>query len=349
MLLPVLTRTITAINTISAEMYNKAFHSGNLSQHSFLVTGGAGFIGSHLVEYLVKYGAGRIVVVDDLSTGNLKNIEAYLDKVTFRQADVNDITLMEKALEGIDFVLHQAALGSVPRSIKDPLSTHHSNATGFLSMLESSRKSGVKKVVYASSSSVYGDSPELPKVEERIGNPKSPYAITKLMDEKYAELYCKLHGLNIVGLRYFNIFGPRQNPNGPYAAAIPLFILEALSNGRPIVFGDGEQSRDFTFVENAVQANIKALFSTNDSSGQVFNIACGERYSLNEVISTIERITGRKLNTIYKAERGGDIRDSHASIAKAESLLNYHPVVKLEEGLRMTIDWYKKNHGFFKA
>lgn len=327
-------------------MTSTSFHTEDLSKSTFLITGGAGFIGSHLVEYLVNNNAGRVVVVDNLSTGNIDNIYSFIHNsgVEFHQIDINDFEFLKEILSGVDFVLHQAALGSVPRSISEPLATHAANATGFLSVLEACRLCNVKRLVYASSSSVYGDSPELPKVEEKIGKPKSPYAVTKLMDEAYAKLYADMHGLSVTGLRYFNIFGPRQNPNGPYAAAIPLFIIESLKDGKPKVFGDGEQSRDFTYVENAVQANIKALFSENKVAGEVFNIACGERFSLNTILNFISEISSRKLDTSYEAERKGDIKDSHASIQKATELINYIPEVKLKEGLRITWKWYQEKY-----
>lgn len=325
-------------------MTSKSFYTEDLSESTFLITGGAGFIGSHLVEYLVNNDAGRIVVVDNLSTGNIDNISSFIrnNSVEFHQKDINDFEFLVEILSGVDYVLHQAALGSVPRSISDPLATHAANATGFLSVLEACRLCNVKRLVYASSSSVYGDSPELPKVEENIGKPKSPYAITKLMDEAYAKLYADLHGLSVIGLRYFNIFGPRQNPNGPYAAAIPLFILESLNDCKPRVFGSGEQSRDFTYVQNAVQANIRALFAEGKVDGEVLNIACGERFSLNTILNFISEISNRKLVISYEAERKGDIKDSHASIMKATNLLDYHPDVKLREGLEITWNWYRE-------
>lgn len=326
-------------------MYESSHHPASLEKTSFLITGAAGFIGSHLAEYLVKYNAGKIILVDNLSTGNKTNIEPFLKSgnVTFHEKDVNDTEFMARITEGVDFVLHQAALGSVPRSIKDPLSTHAANATGFISVLEACRRSKVRKLIYASSSSVYGDSEELPKVEGRTGRVKSPYAITKVSNELYAGLYARMHGMSVVGLRYFNIFGPRQNPSGPYAAAIPLFMLEALKGGNPVVYGDGEQSRDFTFVENAVQANIRALYAGENISGSVFNIACGERYTLNQVLDLLGKLSGKKLEARYEKERAGDIRDSHASIELATKKLGYKPEIKLEEGLKLTLDWYARN------
>jgi UDP-N-acetylglucosamine 4-epimerase len=326
-------------------MYDHAFHQEDLSNFTFLVTGGAGFIGSHLVEYLFKHNAGEVRIYDNLSTGNKSNIEVFLKNhnISFIEADINDSNQLEEACRNVDYVLHQAALGSVPRSIEDPLSTHNSNATGFINLLEVCRKEKVKRIVYASSSSVYGDSKELPKKEDVLGNPKSPYAISKLVDEYYAKLYSNLHETDIVGLRYFNIFGPRQSPKGAYAAAIPLFILSAINGGMVKVFGDGSQTRDFTFVENAVQANIKALFSNDGLKGQVMNVACGDQFSLNEVLSIIEEITERELSIDYLPERPGDIMHSHASIEKAKTLINYIPSVDLKEGLKRSIDWYNSN------
>ena len=323
-------------------MYESAFHNQDLSTRSFLVTGGAGFIGSHIVEYLIKYNAGKVLVVDDLSTGNKDNIVAFLKEGSFEfhQFDINETEKMTEVLQGIDYVMHQAALGSVPRSIEFPLATHHSNATGFLSVLEACRKAGTKRLIYASSSSVYGDSEILPKEESVIGNPKSPYAISKLMDEYYAQLYGRLHQMEIIGLRYFNIFGPRQNPEGPYAAAIPLFILAALNGERPRVFGDGNQTRDFTFVENAVQANIKALFADSEAVNKVFNIACGGQFSLNELLASIGHLHGQALNPEYLEKRTGDILHSNATIELASEHLDYHPFIQLEEGLKKTMEWY---------
>lgn len=324
-------------------MYNIAYHKEDLSKFKFLVTGGAGFIGSNIVEYLLKFNAGKVYVVDNLSTGSIENIQDYerAENFKFIKADINDTSALTEICVNVDFVLHQAALGSVPRSIVDPLSTHAANATGFLSVLEACRKGNVKRLVYASSSSVYGDSVELPKKEDLLGSPKSPYAITKLMDESYAQLYSKLHGMEIIGLRYFNIFGPRQNPKGPYAAAIPLFILSALNGERPKVFGDGEQTRDFTYVENAVQANIKSVFANSGAVKHVFNIACGNQYSLNEVLSLISEITGIEVSIEYAEMREGDILHSMASIDKASSILSYDANVQLKEGMIRAVKWYQ--------
>jgi UDP-N-acetylglucosamine 4-epimerase len=326
-------------------LYSTAFHTIDISTKKFLITGGAGFIGSHLTEYLMTHGAGSVVVIDNLVTGQKENIGSYMSSPSFKfvHDDINDHELMISLCRDSDYVLHQAALGSVPRSIKNPLDSHLANATGFLSVLEACRIAGVKRLVYASSSSVYGDSQELPKKEENLGLPKSPYAVTKLMDEQYAQLYSRLHGMDITGLRYFNIFGPRQNPNGPYAAAIPLFIIAALKGESPKIFGDGEQTRDFTFVVNAVKANILALFAEPETCGKAYNVACGKQYSLNNVLDKISEIGGLKIKAMYLDERGGDIKHSKADISLIQRLLNFTPDIQLEEGLGFSMEWYKKN------
>jgi UDP-N-acetylglucosamine 4-epimerase len=326
-------------------VYDLPFHTADLSKHSFLVTGGAGFIGSNLVEYLLKYKAKKVVVLDNLSTGFEKNIRQYdsLYNFKFIHENICDLNECRKAFEGIDFVFHQAALGSVPRSIENPIATHNANASGFLSVLVAAKNAGVKRIVYASSSSVYGDSADSPKREEKIGKPLSPYAVSKLVNEFYADIFSRTYNMEIIGLRYFNIFGPRQNPKGEYAAAIPLFI-DGLLNNKPVyINGDGEQSRDFTFVENAVQANIKAMFCEDKSAlGDVFNIAVAEKISVNELFNTLKKITGSSLNATYREERRGDVRNSLADISKAKNILNYSPAVFVEEGLRKTVEWFKK-------
>lgn len=325
-------------------MYDKPFHSGDLKKYSFLITGGAGFIGSHIVQYLVKYNAGRIRVMDNLATGSLENIQEYIDKgkVEFYNGDIVNFEDCLNAASGIDFVSHQAALGSVPRSIEFPLATHRTNVDGFVNMLLASRQKGCKRFVYASSSSVYGDHPALPKKEENIGNALSPYAASKKADELYAEVYHKVYGTEVIGLRYFNIFGPRQSPSGPYAAAIPLFMEALLNNRSPVIYGDGTQTRDFTFVENAVQANIKAIFAENrEALGQVFNIAFGERTSVNDLFNILKKETGATAGADFKPLRKGDIPDSLADISKAQTLLNYNPKINFEEGLKKTFVWFK--------
>ncbi|MEQ8324682.1 MAG: SDR family oxidoreductase [Vicingaceae bacterium] len=324
-------------------MYSSAYHKNDISNFRFLITGGAGFIGSHLVEYLMLHNAQKVIVVDDLSTGVIQNIEKFLDKDSFSfiHGDINDSELMYDACTQVDFVLHQAALGSVPRSIEFPLDSHHANATGFLNVLEACRKTGIKRLVYASSSSVYGDSAELPKTEAVLGSPKSPYAVSKLVDELYASVYSSMHEMELIGLRYFNIFGPRQLPEGPYAAAIPLFILAALSGQQPTVYGDGEQSRDFTFVANAVKANMLALFAPRESCGTQYNVACGRQYSLNRILSLLNTMTSGELSSKHMKAREGDIRHSLADISKIEKTMKYKVDVFLEEGLKATFEWYR--------
>lgn len=325
-------------------MYSIPFHTSDISNKKFLVTGGAGFIGSNIVEYLLKHNAGKVVVLDNLSTGFEANLTPYfsLSNFHFIKGDICNPNDCKQACEGIDYVFHQAALGSVPRSIKDPISTHNVNATGFLNILIAARDANVKRIVYASSSSVYGDSKILPKVEDQIGKQLSPYAVSKMTNELYGEIFSKTYNMEIVGLRYFNIFGPRQNPKGEYAAAIPLFINALLNNEAPAINGDGEQTRDFTFVANAVQANIKAMLAENiKPEGMIFNIAVGERVSLNNLIEILKDITGSKVQQTYRSERSGDIRDSLADITKAKTLLGYDPKYKIGDGLKLTLDWFK--------
>lgn len=327
-------------------MYNSPFHQNDITKNSFLVTGGAGFIGSHIVEYLLKWKAGRVVVLDNLATGNINNIQSFigLANFTFIEGDICNPSDCEKACTGIDFISHQAALGSVPRSIENPLATHQVNATGFINVLIAARNAKVKRVVYASSSSVYGDLNESPKVEERIGKPLSPYAVSKLVNEQYAAIFASIYNMQIIGLRYFNIFGPRQNPNGAYAAAIPLFI-QSLMNNKPVyINGSGEQSRDFTFIENAVQANIKAMLSENKSAlNSVFNIACGDSVSVNDMFNYIAKEINPGTKAIHREERFGDVKNSKANINAATQQLGYTPQVNFETGLKQTIDWFKKN------
>ena len=326
-------------------MFDKAFHTSDLSRYTFLITGGAGFIGSNIVEYLVKYNAGKIKVLDNLSTGDKKNLEAFSDRIEFIHGSIEDYEICLEACRGVDYVSHQAALGSVPRSIAFPLATNSANVSGFLNVITAAKESGVKRIVYASSSSVYGDSKSLPKKEEIIGKPLSPYAVSKYVDELYAEIYASVYGTEIIGLRYFNIFGPRQNPKGAYAAAIPLFIDALRNNHSPVIYGDGKQTRDFTFVENAVQANIKAFFTSQDNYfGQVFNIAYGGRTSVLDMFDILKRLTGASAQPEFKSERKGDVRDSLADISKAKTILNYEPTIDFEEGLRITLDWFDQKH-----
>lgn len=325
-------------------MYSTPFHSCDIGKSSFLVTGGSGFIGSNIVEYLVKYGAGNIRVLDNLATSSFKNIEKFVasGKVEFIEGDIRNPEVCKNACNKIDFVLHQAAMGSVPRSIKDPATTHEVNSTGFLNMLVAAKESMAKRFVYASSSSVYGDSLKLPKLEAETGNPLSPYAVTKKTNELYARVFTQVYQMKIIGLRYFNVFGPKQSPDGPYAAVLPLFMNALLQNRAPFIDGDGEQSRDFTFVENAVQANIKALFTEDVRAfGEVFNVAVGERSTINNVYNILAELTNSTLKPNYREARAGDIRDSLADISKANSMLGYIPSVSLQEGLKRTLEWFK--------
>ncbi|HEU4716240.1 MAG TPA: SDR family oxidoreductase [Bacteroidia bacterium] len=322
-------------------MHGKAWHTFDLSAKRFLVTGGAGFIGSHLVDYLVKHGAREVRVLDDLSTGFIRNIEQHLDEKNFLliRESITDESSCRKACAGIDFVLHHAALGSVPRSIDDPVSTHNVNATGFLNMLVAAKEMNVKKFIYASSSSVYGDNEDEIKTEDRVGKALSPYAVTKKLNEQYGKVFADVYGMDITGLRYFNIFGPRQSPTGAYAAAIPLFI-DGLVNSKPVfINGDGEQSRDFTFVENVVQANMKACDAGN-CAGEVFNIAAGGSISVKEVFALLKKITGSEVNAQHLPERKGEIRNSRADISKAKNAFGYSPGVNVEEGLKRTVEWF---------
>jgi len=324
-------------------MYEMPYHKKSLSQYSFLVTGGAGFIGSNIVEYLLKYDAKKVRVLDNFSTGSHTNINAYLDHPAFEllEGDIRDINTCHKAVDGMNYVAHQAALGSVPRSINDPITTNEVNVNGFLNMLVAARDAKVKRFVYAASSSTYGDHPDLPKVEDKIGNPLSPYAVTKYVNELYAAVFSKTYNFHTIGLRYFNVFGPRQSPNGAYAAVIPSFIKAALKNESPIINGDGETSRDFTFVENAVQANIKALLVTGINNHEVINIAFSQRTTLNQLWTQISKITGIDLKQQHRDERKGDVKHSLAEISKAKKMIGYEPQISVNDGLRIAIEWYR--------
>jgi len=323
------------------------FHTKDISQSSFLITGGAGFIGSHIVDYLLKNGAGKVRVLDNLATGLQSNIDLFAEYPNFEfvNGDIRNFADCVAACKGIDFVSHQAALGSVPRSVKDPLASNEVNVTGFLNMLTAAKDASVKTFVYASSSAVYGDEPNLPKVEERIGNPLSPYAVTKKTNELYADVFSKLYGMNILGFRYFNVFGARQDPNGPYAAVMPLFVSGIINNTPVYINGDGEQTRDFTYVDNAVQINIRGMLNENPASfGQVYNVAVGEKFTVNYLYNAIRELLNIPHEATYRQEREGDIRNSLADISKAKNLLGYDPQYRFEDGLKLTVDYFRKQN-----
>lgn len=324
-------------------MYENIYHSEDLSNYSFLVTGGAGFIGSNIVEYLLKFGAKHVRVLDNLSNGYYANIKEFEnnDRFRFIEGDIRDLNVCKSAVKDIDFVTHQAALGSVPRSINDPVTSNEVNVSGFLNMLVAVKESKtVKKIVYAASSSTYGDSKNLPKVEDVIGKPLSPYAVTKYVNELYADVFNKTYGVKTIGLRYFNVFGPKQSPNGAYAAVIPLFMQGIKDQQPPTINGDGEQTRDFTFVENAVQANIRSFFAKEEASGEVFNVAFGDRISLNTLWQSLLNTSNVELQANYGPPRVGDVRDSLANIEKAKRLLNYDPLFSVEKGLEVTWQFF---------
>ena len=316
----------------------------NIQNQSFLITGAAGFIGSHIVEYLLKNGAKFVRVLDNLSNGKLSNVEIFQQhkNYEFVEGDITDYDTCVKACVGIDKVCHQAAVGSVPRSIKTPLNTNDSNVNGFLNMIFAAKEAGIKRFVYASSSSVYGDEKSLPKVEEKVGNPLSPYAVSKKTNELYGNVFNDLYGMEVVGLRYFNVFGPRQDPYGQYAAVIPLFVKAVLNREPVYIDGDGEQTRDFTYVDNAVQANIRALTTANQEAfGQVYNVAYGENYSVNYMYDTICKRLQIEHAATYRAARVGDIMNSLADISKANQRLGYDPQFSFAEGLPLTIDYFR--------
>lgn len=311
---------------------------------TFLVTGGAGFIGSNLCEALLKQGY-RVRCLDDLSTGKQANVDLFAGKpdYTFIKGDIKDLDTCMKACEGVDYVLNQAAWGSVPRSIEMPLFYCANNIQGTLNMLEAARQKGVKKFVYASSSSVYGDEPNLPKTEGREGNLLSPYALTKRCDEEWAKQYTRHYGLATVGLRYFNVFGRRQDPNGAYAAVIPKFIKQLLNSETPTINGDGKQSRDFTYIENVIEANLKACLAPEEAGGEAFNIAYGCREYLIDIYYGLTKALGVYIEPEFGPERKGDIKHSNADISKARRLLGYEPDWDFQRGIDAAIEWYKEN------
>jgi len=304
-----------------------------------LVTGGAGFIGSHLVENLVKQGH-NVRILDNFLTGKRENIAEFLGEIDLIEGDIRDLETCRQAAEEVDFVLHQAALPSVPRSIEDPVLTNEINIGGTLNLLLAAKEKKVRKFVFASSSSVYGDDETLPKREGVEGAPLSPYAVTKLIGEKYCQVFNRVFGLSTVSLRYFNIFGPRQDPFSQYAAVIPIFITKIIQGERPVIFGDGEQSRDFTYVTNIVEANRLAI-EASEISGEVINVACGDKTTVNQLFETIRKLLQKDLAPIHEEPRPGDIRHSFADITKAHGVLKYEPKISLSEGLRETIRWYQ--------
>jgi nucleoside-diphosphate-sugar epimerase len=306
----------------------------------YLITGGAGFIGSNLARRLIDLGE-EVVIIDDFSTGKRENLEDIADSVKVVEGDICDIATVREATEGADYVLHHAAVVSVPRSIEDPLRSNAVNIDGTLNCLEAAREAGVKRFVYAASSSAYGDSAELPKREDTVPNPLSPYGVAKLVGEMYCKVYYDIYGLETVSLRYFNIFGPYQDPHSQYAAVIPIFITKLLQGERPVIYGDGEQSRDFTFIENAVEANLGAVRS-GKAPGHVVNVACGSRFTLNSMLEKLRDLTGSTIDAIYADPRPGDIKHSQGDITVAADLLGYDPKISFEEGLRQTVEWFRQ-------
>lgn len=319
----------------------------NHKSYNVLVTGGAGFIGSNLVAALLNdERVNKVRVLDNLATGFEKNIREFYEheRFEFINGDIRDMQTCLRASQGINLITHQAALGSVPRSIKDPLTTNDVNITGTLNIFQAAVQNGVKRVVFAASSSTYGDSEGLPKVEPVIGKPLSPYAVTKYVNELYADVFAKTYDFEFIGLRYFNVFGPKQDPDGAYAAVIPLFMKAAIDNNPPFINGDGSYSRDFTYVANAVQANIRALFTDNtDAVNQIYNVAFGERTTLKELWQYIQGLTGTAVDAIYRDNRVGDIPHSLADISKAKTLLEYDPAFDVKTGLQNALHWYKAN------
>ena len=316
-----------------------------------LITGGAGFIGSNLTEHFLEKGI-SVVCLDNFATGHRHNIEKFLKhpNYTLIEGDIRALETCKKAVEGVEYVLHQAALGSVPRSIKDPITSNEVNVSGFLNMLVASRDGGVKRFIYAASSSTYGDSESLPKVEDKIGKPLSPYAITKYVNELYADIFSRTYGLECIGLRYFNVFGRRQDPNGAYAAVIPLFVKQLMNHQAPTINGDGNYSRDFTYIDNVIQMNELAMLTENkEAINTVFNTAVGDRTTLNDLVRILKKHLSKfdaaiaKVQEVHGPNRVGDIPHSLASIEKAKTLLGYHPSHKIDDGLKEAVRWYWEN------
>lgn len=321
------------------------FHNKDISNSNFLITGGAGFIGSHIAAYLLQNGAATVRVLDNLANGFQTNLDVLRQYAGFEfmEGDIRNEAICQQACEGIHFVSHQAALGSVPRSIKEPVYFNEVNVGGFVNMLKASSDNKVQQFVYASSSSVYGDEPTLPKQEDRVGNCLSPYAATKKTNELYAQIFADVYGLNVIGFRYFNIFGPRQDPDGAYAAVIPLFVKGILKRTPVYINGDGEQTRDFTFVDNAVQINIKGMLTDNkEALKKVYNVAVGENFSVNDLFNACQQQLGSDWTPTYREARAGDIRNSLADISLARNLLGYQPTKNFKEGLSETIEFFKQ-------
>ena len=323
----------------------------NINNKKILVTGGAGFIGSNLCEALLEK-QNTVVCLDNFATGKRENIADFLNNsnFTFIEGDIRNIEDCQKASQGVDYILHQAALGSVPRSIKDPITSNDVNVSGFLNMLVAARDNKVKRVVYAASSSTYGDSESMPKVEDIIGKPLSPYAITKYVNELYADIFSKTYGLETIGLRYFNVFGRKQDPNGAYAAVIPKFVSQLMAGDSPVINGDGNYSRDFTYIDNVIQANLLSLVTTNPKAiNTVYNVAFGDRNTLNDLMRYLKEYLSSfdpkiaSVAVINGPNRAGDIPHSHASVQKAKVLLNYNPQFSLQQGLKEAVQWYWEN------
>ena len=310
-------------------------------QKLYLVTGGAGFIGSHIAEALVNRGD-RVRVLDNLMTGKRENLTHLIGKIEFIEADIRDYTAIRQAAEGVSVIFHEAAIPSVPRSVADPQLSHDVNVNGTFNVLMAARDAGVRRLVFAASSSAYGDTEVLPKIETMMPNPLSPYAAAKLVGELYCQTFTRVYGLETVALRYFNVFGPRQDPTSPYSGVISKFVTALLENQTPTIFGDGEQSRDFTYVANVVDANLRAA-EAPEAVGKVMNLGIGERITLNQLLDELQKIIGTKLKPNYEETRAGDVRHSLADISRAENLLGYRPLVGLAEGLKYTVDWYREN------
>ncbi|MEP7111193.1 MAG: SDR family oxidoreductase [Ferruginibacter sp.] len=326
---------------------SNTFHTKDLSRDSFLITGGAGFIGSHIAAYLLKHGAKKVRILDNLVNGFQTNLDLFCqyDAFEFMEGDIRNEATCQQACKDINYVSHQAALGSVPRSIKEPVYFNEVNVGGFVNMLKASVDNNIRQFVYASSSSVYGDEPTLPKLESRVGNCLSPYAATKKTNELYAGVFADVYGIKLAGFRYFNIFGPRQDPDGAYAAVIPLFVKGIMKNTTVYINGDGEQTRDFTFVENAVQINIKGMLTENPKAlNKVYNVAVGKNFSVNYLFRTCKEYLQSDSEATYREPRAGDIRNSLADISLAGELLGYEPTKKFEDGLKETIEFFKKKY-----